>query len=223
MNCCPQGARCAGAARMFDQRVAARDLRRDYRRGPRKTSRLLISGLRSAGPLAGTLLDIGAGVGTMTRALLDSGVERAVAIDASPAYVAAGQQESLARGYQSRIAWRQGDFVFLADEIPSADVVTLDRVICCYPAYEELLDRALAHAGRYLGLTYPHDRWDVRWFSAVGNAFLRLTGNPFRAFVHPAAGIERAIRDRGFELHSRSSTLLWRVDVWRKALTARSA
>jgi len=60
--------------------------RHRYRRkGPPVTTRLLRDGLRAAGPLTGTLLDIGSGIGALTLQLLEIGVKRAVAVDASEA------------------------------------------------------------------------------------------------------------------------------------------
>jgi hypothetical protein len=35
-----------------------------------------------------------------------------------------------------------GDFVDVGPQIPSAAIVTLDRVICCYPSFEPLLIEA---------------------------------------------------------------------------------
>jgi hypothetical protein len=40
--------------------------------------------------------------------------------------------------------------------------VALDRVVCCYPSWERLLDAALGHAERCLALSYPRDAWYVR-------------------------------------------------------------
>ena len=37
------------------------------------------------------------------------------------------------RGYDDRWHGIVGDFVEIADQVPRADVVTLDKVICCYP------------------------------------------------------------------------------------------
>ncbi len=42
-----------------------------------------------------------------------------------------------------------------------------------------------ARARLLLAFTYPRDRWYVRALIVLENFWLRLTGNGFRAFVHP--------------------------------------
>ena len=215
MSCCCSSF-CSATERQFNHRVASRDVARYRRKGPPATTRLLRDGLRAAGPLTGTLLDIGSGVGALTFELLTIGVERAVAVDASEAYVAAGRAEANRRGLAERVEWRHGDFVACASGLLPATVATLDRVVCCYPAPEPLLAEALRHAERWLALSYPNDRWYVRTVVALENAGRRVTGNPFRTFVHSAAAMEQQIRAAGFQLASRRRTLAWCVDVYVK-------
>jgi magnesium-protoporphyrin O-methyltransferase len=165
--------------------------------------------------MAGTLLDVGAGIGALTFELLAAGLRRATAVDASPAYVEAGRQEAERRGLAGNVNWVEGDFVSVAPQLPSADIVTLDRVVCCYPAYEPLLEAALEHAVQMVGLSYPRDRWYVRAVVAGENAARRLRGGTFRTFVHPAAGMAELLRKHGFQLVARRTTIAWAVDVYR--------
>jgi 16S rRNA G966 N2-methylase RsmD len=46
----------------------------------------------AAGAVEGTLLDVGSGVGGLSFELLERGVERAIAVDPSAAYLAAAAQ-----------------------------------------------------------------------------------------------------------------------------------
>jgi hypothetical protein len=90
----------------------------------------------------------------------------------------------------------------------------LDRVVCCYPSYEALLNPALRHAEKCFALSYPRDVWYVRLGVLLENAHRRLTKNPFRTYVHPAARMEDVIRSAGFELSTRRETWMWSVDVY---------
>jgi magnesium-protoporphyrin O-methyltransferase len=137
-------------------------------------------------------------------------------VDASSAYVAAAQDEAARRGHAATARFVHGDFLQLAAELPSAAVVTLDRVVCCYPLYEPLLGEALRHAQRCLALSYPRGRWYVRLGLATENFGRRMRKNPFRAFVHSPAAMEQLIRAAGFDLASRRNTLVWCVDVYLK-------
>jgi magnesium-protoporphyrin O-methyltransferase len=202
------------AERQFDGKKAAKELARYRAKGPGRTTRLLEATIARAGPPPGLLLDVGAGIGSLTFGLLDRGLGRAIAVDASPAYVAAAKEEARRRNLGSTAEFIEGDFVALAPDLPSATVVTLDRVVCCYPSFEPLLVAALGHAEHCVALSYPRDAWHVRGAVAAENTGRRLKGNPFRMFVHPAAAIERLVRQAGFELSGRRETWMWRVDAY---------
>jgi hypothetical protein len=113
-----------------------------------------------------------------------------------------------------------GDFVTIAHQIPVADVVTLDRVVCCYTDYKSLLREAVSRARRGVALSYPRDRWFVRLGVGIENGVRRLRSSAFRAFVHPADDMHRLIRDAGFDLVTRSQTPAWAVDVYARRSVA---
>lgn len=211
-GCCSTFEDAAG--RQFDPKKVAAELRRYREKGPGDTARLLIEGIARSGDAAGTVLDVGAGVGAIAFALLDRGASSAVAVDASSAYIAAAREEAARRGTGDAVRFVHADFVDAGPALPSADTVTLDRVVCCYPAVDRLLETALGHARRRLALSYPRDRWYVRLALGLENLQRRVTRNPFRTFVHPVPAMERAIRDAGFELTSRRETLVWSADVY---------
>jgi hypothetical protein len=77
-----------------------------------------------------------------------------------------------------------GDFAVIARTLSNADVLTLDRVVCCYLDADALLQAAAARTNQLLAFTYPRDRWHVRAVIAVENFLRRLRGKAFRAFVH---------------------------------------
>lgn len=211
---------CAATQRQFSPRVAARDLARYRRKGPNATTRMLRKLLIESSPTRGTLLDVGAGIGALTFELLSAGFRHATAVDSSPAYVAVGRQEAERRGLTQNVDWLEGDFVDLAPQLAPADVVTLDRVVCCYPAYETMLDSALDRARQVVGLSYPRARWYVRAVIAVENGLRWLRGGAFRTFLHSPAGILALLRTRGFRLAGRRTTIAWSVDVYTKRSTA---
>jgi magnesium-protoporphyrin O-methyltransferase len=213
MSTCCSAFECA-ADHQFNEKKAAEELKRYRTKGPGPTTRLLQQGLEQAGTLSGTLLDVGSGIGSLTFGLLERGVTHAVAVDASSAYNGVARQEAARLGRADAVRFVHADFVSVASELPAATLVTLDRVVCCYPSYEELLNTAVRHAERSLALSYPRDVWYVRFGVMLENTQRRLKKNPFRTFVHPAARIERLIRSAGFELSTRRETWMWSVDVY---------
>jgi SAM-dependent methyltransferase len=141
MSCCHSSVGAA-AARQFGEKRATADLAQYRANGPGSTTRLLLAGLAKAGPQRGSLLDIGSGVGVLTFELLDQGVTSAVGVDLSAAHVAVAVQEAARRGRSDSTRFVQADFLDVAGELPIADVVMLDRVVCCYPDYD-----VVRHAG----------------------------------------------------------------------------
>jgi ubiquinone/menaquinone biosynthesis C-methylase UbiE len=214
MICCCSSIGTA-AERQFGEKRAREDLAQYRTTGPGATARLLLAGIAKAGQPQGRLLDIGSGVGALTFELLERGLTDAVGVDLSSAYVAAASAEAARRGQTDSARFVHGDFVEIASRLLPADVVTLDRVVCCYSEYDQLLDESARLAGRCVALSYPRDVWYVRTWVGLQNLARRLTRNPFRTFVHSASAVEHVIRRAGFELVSRSCTRTWCADVYR--------
>jgi tRNA1(Val) A37 N6-methylase TrmN6 len=212
-GCCPSTFERA-ADEHFDRKKVAQELKRYREKGPGPTTRLLADGIAQSGALNGTVLDVGAGVGGLAFALLDRGAARAIAVDASGAYVEAARDEAVRRGRADEIRFVQADFVEAASHISPTSVVTLDRVVCCYPSCEPLLHAALGRAERCLALSYPRDVWYVRLATVLENCQRWLVRNSFRTFVHPTQKIEETIRRAGFGLSSRRETWVWSNDIY---------
>jgi 16S rRNA G966 N2-methylase RsmD len=206
--------------RQFTGAKAGEELQayRKGRLGP--TTRLLRDGIVEAGLNQGALLDVGGGVGPLTFELLTRGITRAIIAAASAAYVASAIEEAMRRGLADRAEVVHGDFLRVASRLPSVDLVTLDRVVCCYPAYEPLLEQALRHAERAIALSYPRDRWYVRLGMWLENG-KRARGNGFRTFVHPPQRIEEIVLRTGFSLVRRRVTWAWTIDVYARVESAR--
>jgi len=165
---------------------------------------------------AGKATLIGAGIGALTFEALDRGCSRAVIVDASSAYLAAASDEAGRRGRTGAVQLMKGDFVTVSGKVPAASVVALDRVVCCYPSYQDLLGEALKHAETAIALSYPRERWYVRLFQFLETVGRRMQKNHFTTFVHPEAGIRAMIEGAGFRLVSRRGTLVWHADVYRR-------
>src|SRR5262245_57904191 len=211
MTCCDGSFSAEGH---FDAKKAASKMAQFREAGPDATTRLLEQGLAQTGMLRGRLLDIGSGVGASTFTLLDGGMSSAIAVDASTAYMAAAVEEARRRQRADVIQFLHGDFVDLASKVPAADVVTLDRVVCCYPLFSPLLEKSLDHAERCIALSYPRQVWFVRVGNAYDNGLRRLKKNPFRTFIHPVSDMRDLIARRGFDLAKRHETWTWCVDVY---------
>jgi 2-polyprenyl-3-methyl-5-hydroxy-6-metoxy-1,4-benzoquinol methylase len=200
---------------MFGEKTARHDLRRYRKRGPSKPTRMLLEALQREGIERATVLDIGGGIGAIQQELLDAGAARATSVEASAAYLRAAREEAERRGRTDRISYQAGDFVAIADRVEPADVVTLDRVICCYPDMQSLVSRSADRAQRLYGLVYPRDTWWVAVGFRVMNLILRLARRAFRVHVHPTSAIDAVAREHGLiPKLARRAGPVWQVTLY---------
>ncbi|HEX2754400.1 MAG TPA: methyltransferase domain-containing protein [Candidatus Limnocylindrales bacterium] len=217
---CAPGCACACAVgNEFGERQARRDLALYRRRGPDRTTGWLIEGLTggaSDGVDGLSVLDIGAGVGAVHLELLRAGASSATDVDGSPAYQAVARGEAARQGVGDRVAYALGDFVEVARTIEPADLVALDRVVCCYPDMEALVRLSVGRARRRYGLVYPRDtRW-IRAASRMLNMVSRLLRRRFRTWVHRTADVDAIARAAGFAPQFERTTLFWQVVVYER-------
>jgi magnesium-protoporphyrin O-methyltransferase len=210
VSCCG----CESYQSQFGDRHAAKDLRRYRKKGPDRTTRLLLDALQREGVTGASVLDVGGGIGVVHHELLAAGAESAIHVDATAANIRVAEEEVARRGHGDRVTFLRGDFVALAPDIPNADIVTLDRVICCYPDMEQLVAASAARARRLYGAVFPRERWALRAVLACGNFVRRLRGNTFRTYVHPVRAIDAAVRRQGLSVRSVRDTLVWRVALY---------
>jgi magnesium-protoporphyrin O-methyltransferase len=211
----PEPCNC-GCPNTFTSGEAEGDLKRYRKKGPDPTTRALIDAIVAEGVDGATLLDIGGGIGAIQLELLAAGAARATSVDASEAYVDAARSEAERRGFADRTSGRFGDFVALAPEIDPADVVTLDRVVCCYPDLPALLEAAASRARRLIGLVYPRDGWWIRLAARVINGVGWVTRNHTRAYMHAPGQVDAILRAAGYERREIRRTLIWQVVVYRR-------
>lgn len=210
MNCC----QCQGIEELFNQKYVRKELSQYRAKGPDETTSMLTDAIRQEGVQGLTLLDIGGGVGAVQHALIEAGVQQVTSVEASAAYIQAAEEEIRRRGQAGRVSIQHGDFVKLAEEIAPADIVTLDRVICCYPEMEKLVSLSASRARKLYGLVYPRDTWWIKIGLALENVYFRLRGSCYRAYVHPTQAVDALLNSHGLERRSHKQTLTWQVVVY---------
>jgi magnesium-protoporphyrin O-methyltransferase len=214
MDCCSPGD--SAFDRQFDARHAAGKLRAYREKGPVDLTRALIEALAAGGIDGYTVLDIGGGVGAIHHELLRSGAAAAVDVDASRAYIAVAHEEAERQGHADRIHYLAGDFVALADGLTPADLVALDRVICCYADMAALVGRSATLARRRYGLVYLRDSWLGRVGVAFENAWLRLSRSSFRTYVHRTAEVDAILAAHGLVKRLDRRTLIWQLALYER-------
>ena len=211
--------RCEQICSKFDEPYARGKLERYRSSGPDATTRMLLHAIAAEGVEGRTLLDIGGGVGAIQHELIRRGVSSVQEVEASPAYAAACRAEARAQGHRERITHLVGDFGSLVEQVLPADIVTLDRSVCCWHDPLALVDQSAAKSRWLYGLVYPRDAWWVRYgWRYWGNLKQLLKRSGLRLQTPRSADVERILAGHG--LHLRSSR---RSGVWQIALFGRES
>lgn len=211
---CPH---CQDAEDIFSAGLAREELAEYRKKGARKTTNILLTALKKMGISGLSLLDIGGGVGAIPHELIKSGIRQATDVDASSAYIRASQEEAQARGHAEKMQYLHGDFVQLAPNIEAADIVTLDRVLCCYPDVHALVDLSTERAKKFYALVYPRENAVFRALLPIANFLMfRLQKSAFRVYLHESKKIDERIRSKGLSLVEHRKSGLWQIFVYQR-------
>jgi SAM-dependent methyltransferase len=171
----------------------------------------MVDFLEPRGIRGACVLEIGGGVGEIEIELLKRGAERAVNLELSPAYAAEAERLFREAGLEGRAELRLHDIAADPEAIERADIVVLNRVVCCYPDYEQLLGAAAQHAERLVVFSYPRRNAASRLFSAAQNLIFRLSRKEFRTFIHPPSAMLAVLGAHGFRRTFAHHALVWQI------------
>jgi 2-polyprenyl-3-methyl-5-hydroxy-6-metoxy-1,4-benzoquinol methylase len=206
-DCCsPKGYR-----QIFSERNAQREARRYRRRGLTSTTRRIADLLIRRGVRDLTVLEVGGGLGALAIELLEAGAERATCVELTPTYERAAAALLREAGLESRVERRVMDFAVAGVDIEAADVVILDRVICCYPDAVTLAGAAAEHARGVLVLSFPNGRWWTRLILRLGNVLLKVMRREFQVFAHRPSLIVATAESAGLRTMRNRPGVFWQV------------
>ena len=211
-DCCsPKGYRW-----VFSERSARAEAKRYRRKGLDSTSRRIVDFLKTHGVEGKTVLEVGGGIGAIQIELLKAGASRAVSVELTPTYedVASGLLREA--GLADRVERTVMDFAQAAGQVNSADIVILNRVICCYPDMPRLTGAAADHARQLLMMSFPRQAWWLNVGLAVGNFLLTLLRREFHIFLHPPNKIVATSREHGLEPVLDEEGVIWEVTALRR-------
>lgn len=214
MNCCAT----SGTNKYFSGRAGTFE-KKFRRRGLDKPSRLISDALTREGIQEKTLLDIGCGAGGLHLTLLQRGARSAQGVEIAEGMLEAARSLATQLGLADKVMYIQGDFVRMNGGISQADVVILDKVVCCYPEYEELIAKSADKAADLYAVSFPRDAV-IPKLGFGGIAWLGdLLKWSFHPYYHSPAAIGAAIQKRGFREVYSGWTALWSVKVFRREST----
>ena len=207
---------CCDYDREFSSRVAQADLRRYRKHGLDDLSQTLVDALTETVD-GRSVLEVGGGVGAIQVELLKAGASRVTSVEMSSEYEAAARILLHAEGLEDRVDRRVGDFAESGSSVGEADLVVLNRVVCCYPHLSRLLEAAVPKAKEQLALTFPRQRRLVKLQWALTNVWSWLRRRDFRAYLHPPDEIFARVGSSGFKVAFQDQTVVWQTAVFVKA------
>lgn len=209
-DCC----RAGPCEEMFDARTAEGDLE-DYLElglGPLE-SRMVDELSRVRAVDGARVLEIGGGIGAIQADLLQKGAASGEVIELVAAYGPYADRLAKQRGYADRTSWRVHDLLADPDAVEPADVVVMNRVVCCSADGPDLAAAAAALTTRALILSYPRSTRLTRLATAAQRAAYRFIGRQYRAYAWPEERLIRAAASGGLVEASRGGGLIWRYLV----------
>ena len=212
MGCC----QCQGIENMFDKKAAKRALKRYLKKGPSKTTGMLLKAIHKTEVKGLEFLDIGGGIGAIQYDLIKAGASSGTSIEASPAYIDLVKEEIHKNNLAELIDFKHGDFTAIASDVNSADIVTLDKVICCYDDMSELVRLSSKLSRKIYAIIYPRDVWWTKLALPFINFYPIIKGSPFRVFIHPTKKVEEIIIRNGLKRDYYATTLFWQVATFTK-------
>jgi len=180
----------------------------------------LLAALEETGIRGRSVLDVGCGIGDLGIEAVTHGAARAFGVELSTKAVEEARRLATARGVADRTSFEVGDGAKAL--LPKADIVVLNRVFCCYPDVDELLDNSLSAAGAVYAFTAPPSAGLagalVRLHTRFANLWYRLRDKKFqgfRVFIHDVERIDARVRAAGFlPVRSERRRVVWHLAVY---------
>src|SRR3990172_7651908 len=201
---------------MFGGSTPEREAKQLKKKGPPARTRALVEFLEEKGLAGVTILDVGFGVGGLHLELLRRGAASAVGVEIVPEYLEAATRLAAELGFADRVEYHLGDFALMQDRFEQADIVVLDRSVCCYPDMPALVGPSARKARRFCAIIVPMDFWLSRLVVKAFNAAMRLFRREFRAYLHHQAAIDTEFEGAGLRLVMTSRSTIWRTFLYER-------
>jgi hypothetical protein len=203
---------------MFKPRTARKNLKRYRKKGLDRIERRMVASIPARELAGARILEIGGGIGAIQAELLTAGADQGEIVELVATYEPYARQLAQEKRIESRTIFRVADVLEQPEAVAPANIVVLNRVVCCSADGVRLTGVAARLAERILILSFPPDRFLVRLAVFVLNGTLRFMGRSFRSFVHPKASLYAAAQAEGFVLAKTGRTAIWEFATLRRAV-----
>ncbi|MFH6604503.1 class I SAM-dependent methyltransferase [Maribacter algicola] len=207
---------CCGADLFFDRKTAEKQYRHYLKNGPSRVTAKIIQQLTRQTIEGKSLLDVGGGIGALQWWFLQRGGSKTISIDASSGYLRQAEEHAAKNGWETKTHFILGDYTEVYSQVDRPDYITLDKVVCCYPEFKEILEISCQQARTYVALSYPIDGMISRIISWFGTLFIRFKNNSFRPYVHSVNQIRQVFEQQGYKRVSHALAFPWHIEIYRR-------
>ena len=211
-SCC----RAGPCEQIFKPRLARKSLERHRKKGLDDLEQRMVAAASAAGLDGARVLEIGGGIGTLQSELLVAGAAQGEIVELVGAWEPYARELARERGLEERTSFRVADVLESPEAVEDADVVLLNRVVCCSPDGIALAGRAAGLTRRTLVLSFPRDVIWVRAGLRLVNIGMRLLGRSFRVFLHSRSALVSSAEAGGLALAESGNGRLWAFAAFRR-------
>jgi hypothetical protein len=196
--------------------VARRSLDRYRKNGHGDLEREMVAAASGGGLEGARVVELGGGIGTIQAELLEAGAAQGEVVELVSAWEPYARKLAREKGLEGRTSFRVADVLEDPGSVEPADVVVMNRVVCCSPDGVRLAGVAATLSRRTLVFSFPRDVFWVRAGLRVVNAGLRVMGSSFRVFAHPREALLRAAQAEGLTLAETGGGAIWEFATLRR-------
>ena len=162
------------------------------------------------------VLEIGGGVGALQAELLRAGAGSGEVVELLGVYEPYARRLAERLGIAERTSFRVVDLLAYPAAVEPADVVLLNRVVCCSSEGPALTAAAARLTRGSLALIFPRANLLSRALAAAERALARLFRRKFMIFVWSVERLTSAAASGGLVPVASGGTLVWRYLVFAK-------
>ncbi len=126
------------------------------RKGLSRSSRVLLNYIPDEGLTGKSVLDLGSGPGAFALETLKLGASSSVGVDLSAGMINVANDLAQNLGVGDQAKFEVGNAA--TAQLPVSDIVVMDKMICCYPDVDPLLEKAVAASQHSVGFIVPRDQ-----------------------------------------------------------------
>jgi len=179
---------------------------------------VLLGLLTENGLVGKTVLDIGCGTGFFALETIKQGASSCIGVDLSSAAIHEANEFAKESGLQNRARFEVANAA--STQHPPSDIVVMDKVLCCYPDADSLLNTASSSSNGLLGFVVPRDEGLMRPMMRIGTGLInlveRLRKTGFRLYLHPLRSLDKLLVENGFHRDRKAKSRFWLVFLYKR-------